>query len=787
MKALLVFKFWLLWVCCLFVGATHAQSALQYRTETPPILVNDAFTERAIGLDLDVFEDKSAQLGLEDVRQPGIAKKFYLSSKSSPSFGFTASAYWLRFGLNDARSSSQQLQAGNVLLTMGFGQIDSLDLWCFSAAGQQVLHQRAGDHVPPEQWPVKSVEPTFKLPPSANQCWLRVQSGSSLQLPLTLRTREAFHEVSFKTGVFQALYYGALLVMVAYNGLVAVATRSWAYGTYTLFLMCFGLFQATFNGLGYALLWPGAIGWADSALLLSLAGTGLLSTAFAMIILEVRQESQKLWKLGVFVLLTMGFCAALIPFLPYAVLIKALYAFVPFWAFFLIGSSVLLAWRGIRVAKIFLAAWFVFIFAGLIVIGRGLGILPINAFTMNALQMGSAIEFVMLSFALSDRIKTWQKMLLSAEQKIVEDLRNSELVLAQKVQERTAELSESNQALTQAKHAAEKALEDLKTTQTQLVQSEKMASLGVLVDNVAHELNSPIGAVKSSGQIISESLADALASMPKLFEVLEDEARGLFTQLVTHARSNAPTLSSREERTLAKALAQQLQQAGVEQSAETKARMLIKFNAQGRALDYLPLLVHPQSDYILKTANNIATVVDSAGNINNAVERVTRIVYALKAFSAADNSSAMMPSPLRASIDNAVSIYQSRIHPSVEIVYQCEEVGMVRCLPDDMVQVWSHLFFNALQSMKSGGKLTIAMKRDNAFVVVSVADTGSGIPDEAISRIFEPFFTTRTAGEGSGLGLAIVKKIIDKHNGRIEVNTQLGVGTTFSVYLPTID
>ena len=79
------------------------------------------------------------------------------------------------------------------------------------------------------------------------------------------------------------------------------------------------------------------------------------------------------------------------------------------------------------------------------------------------------------------------------------------------------------------------------------------------------------------------------------------------------------------------------------------------------------------------------------------------------------------------------------------------------------------------------------MKRDISFVVVSVADTGSGIPDDAISRIFEPFFTTRTAGEGSGLGLAIVKKIIDKHNGRIEVNTQLGVGTTFSVYLPTIE
>ena len=758
--------------------------AVGAQAQTPPIVVDKAFAERAIGLDLDVFEDKSAQRTLADIRSPALAQQFTAHTKASPSFGFTNSAYWLRFAVQDQRSPIEQLQAGDLLLTLNFGLIDKLDLWCFDTAGKQQLHQRAGDHVPPKDWPLATVEPTFVLPPSVASCWMRVQSGSSLQMPLLLRTRAVYNSTHLNSSIFQALYYGALLVMIAYNGLVAVATRSWAYGTYTIFLFSFGLFQASFSGLGYSLLWPGAIGWADSALLLFLAAPGIFSTTFALILLEVKQVSKRLWKLGIFVIVAMSTAVLFIPFAPYATVIRVLYAFVPFWAIFLIASGVVLSWRGFRVAQIFLAAWIVFILAGLIVIGRGLGVLPINSFTLNALQIGSALEFVLLSFSLSERIKTWQKKLLFAEQKIVEDLRNSEHVLEQKVEKRTAELSQTNAALTEAKQAAEKALEELKTTQAQLVQSEKLASLGVLVDNVAHELNSPIGAVKSSGQTITESLGEALAHMPKIFELLEAMPRGLFTQLVSQPHRPQQALSSREERTQVRALALQLQEAGVQHSAEAKARMLMRFQAQDRALEYLPLLTHPHSDFILQTANTIASIVHGASNINNAVERVTRIVYALKAFSAADNSAAMMPSSLQDGLEKALQLYKNRLQNGVQLVTRFDAIAMVRCLPDDLIQVWSHLLLNALLAMKVDGVLSLSIRQEGDFALVSVADTGRGITDEIKDKIFEPFFTTRTSGEGSGLGLAIVKKIIDKHRGRIEVQTQAEGGTCFTVYLP---
>ena len=106
------------------------------------------------------------------------------------------------------------------------------------------------------------------------------------------------------------------------------------------------------------------------------------------------------------------------------------------------------------------------------------------------------------------------------------------------------------------------------------------------------------------------------------------------------------------------------------------------------------------------------------------------------------------------------------------------------CRPDELNQVWTNLIHNALQAMKFAGTLTIGIRRVGDEAVVSVGDTGCGIPESIRTKIFDAFFTTKPIGEGSGLGLDIARKIVAKHGGRIEVHSELGVGTTFSVYLP---
>ncbi len=143
-----------------------------------------------------------------------------------------------------------------------------------------------------------------------------------------------------------------------------------------------------------------------------------------------------------------------------------------------------------------------------------------------------------------------------------------------------------------------------------------------------------------------------------------------------------------------------------------------------------------------------------------------------------------MLSPLSDGIDNALQSYMSAIKLGIDLQTQFDFVEPLRCLPDDLIQVWSHLILNALQAMKMHGVLKVSLRRVANEAVVSFSDTGQGISAEVQEKMFDPFFTTRTSGEGSGLGLAIVKKIIDKHQGRIHVESEVGVGSTISVYLP---
>jgi two-component system NtrC family sensor kinase len=213
----------------------------------------------------------------------------------------------------------------------------------------------------------------------------------------------------------------------------------------------------------------------------------------------------------------------------------------------------------------------------------------------------------------------------------------------------------------------------------------------------------------------------------------------------------------------------------------------VKFRVHEKVQDFLPLLNHAHSEVIVRTANAVAMMVHGTHNINVAVGRVSRIVFALKAFSSADNSGAMMLSPLDSGIESALNSYSGAMKLGITLDCQLDMIEPLRCLPEELIQVWSHLIMNALQAMKMHGTLTVRLKKLNNEAVVSFSDTGEGMGTEVLEKIFDPFFTTRTSGEGSGLGLAIVKKIIVKHRGRIDVESEVGKGTTFSVYLPYSD
>jgi len=338
-------------------------------------------------------------------------------------------------------------------------------------------------------------------------------------------------------------------------------------------------------------------------------------------------------------------------------------------------------------------------------------------------------------------------------------------------------------AVEAARGEAAHALEELRQAQGQLVQSEKMAALGQLVAGVAHEINTPIAAVKSSGRNIADALRHTLEHLPTVLQLLDGPQRDCFSRLIGQVLEPAALLSSSEERRLTRLLAAQLEAAGVAE-ARHKAGLLVQMRAQQRLDDYLPLLMHAQSRLILDTAHSTATIASNTENINLAVDRVAKIIFALKSYSRFDRDAEFAEADLRDGIETVLTIYQSKLRGGIELQREYGEVPPVWCLPDELNQVWTNLIHNALQAMQYKGQLRIVLARQGEEALVSISDSGPGIPPELMKRIFEPFFTTKPAGEGSGLGLDIVSKIVAKHRGRIEVSSEPGMGSCFTVFLP---
>ncbi len=324
----------------------------------------------------------------------------------------------------------------------------------------------------------------------------------------------------------------------------------------------------------------------------------------------------------------------------------------------------------------------------------------------------------------------------------------------------------------QAKHAQE-----------QLVQFEKMASLGQLIASVTHEINTPIGAIKSSGSSMSEALQDVVNQLPPLLQRLDAETDELFLRLLSQTKNPKSPMSSREERALVKQVMERLEASGVA-SDRQKANLLVSLNAQDQVEVFAPLLKHPECDAILEAVRNLSIAMGSANNINVAVERVAKIVLALKSYSHYNQNQQKAEANLVHGIEIVLTLYQGKTKVGVEVVRDYEDIPPILCLEDELNQVWTNLIHNALQAMDYTGTLTVGVRKIGDEAVVSVSDTGCGIPEEIRSKIFDVFFTTKPAGVGSGLGLDIVKKILQKHNARIDLQSQVGVGSTFSVYLP---
>jgi two-component system, NtrC family, sensor kinase len=326
-------------------------------------------------------------------------------------------------------------------------------------------------------------------------------------------------------------------------------------------------------------------------------------------------------------------------------------------------------------------------------------------------------------------------------------------------------------------------LEQLQATQNQLVQSEKMAALGQLIAGIAHEINTPLGAIRSSIGNITNFLETNLEVLPAFFKELSAEREQDFFNLMQQSSQQNQSLSTREKREFRKSLKQQLELENID-DADSIANLLINIGLQENLQPFLSLLKDPNSEKIIKVAYEFASLQRSTRTISTATERAAKVVFALRNYARYDQTGEKIETNIPDAIETVLTLYNNQLKQGVEVIRNYEDkLPSVLCYPDELNQVWTNLIHNALQAMKNKGTLKIDVVQEDTNVLVGITDSGDGIPPEILSKIFEPFFTTKPAGEGSGLGLDIVRKIIEKHQGKIDVKSVPGQ-TAFTVSLP---
>lgn len=328
---------------------------------------------------------------------------------------------------------------------------------------------------------------------------------------------------------------------------------------------------------------------------------------------------------------------------------------------------------------------------------------------------------------------------------------------------------------------------NLKAAKYQLIQSEKMSSLGVMVASVAHEINSPLSAVIASGTAIEERITEHFRLLPKTNPIPSD-AFPVFLSLIDLALNQNDLFPTKETRQIKQELAKQIESLGMSE-AENKADLFVSLGLREIPKDWVPILCGKDGGPFFVVAERVVSILQGTKTIRIAAHRAVKIAQSLKKFTHFDPKAEKQTIDLVDSIDMVLTIFESSLRQGIELTTNFEEIPPIECYPDELNQVWTNMIQNAIQSMNGKGKLKIKIGekeiKSKPYVFVSIEDSGAGIPKDLETKIFDPFFTTKPIGEGTGLGLYITKQVVEKHNGMIELETKPGK-TVFTIYLPGV-
>ena len=562
--------------------------------------------------------------------------------------------------------------------------------------------------------------------------YLKVRSSDQLLIPLSIQeSKELLNDYENIDLIF-AIYLGMILSIFIYNLFVFFSVRDSVYLLYIFYIFTVGYTQLVLFGFSskYIFNFSGGINISLGSIVPGLSG--LATIFFAQNFIRTAQYAPIINKILNFfkLLYLIAIVLAIFGFHNTTQIILNAGALS---ALILIFASVRAIKQGYRPARYFIIAWVIFIVGLTLYALRNFGILPFNAFTNFALPVGSVVEILLLSFALADRINVLkQEKEVSQQQAFAAMKENERLVteqnvqLEKKVHERTADLENRNTEL----HTA---MNNLRMTQQQLVESEKLASIGQMTAGIAHEINNPINFVQSNVGPLKRDVDEILELLSQLAEI--DENKDLLEQ-INHLKSQ-----------------------------------------------YVKLDV----EYLKKEIQQLLNGIEDGS------KRTAEIVKGLRVFSRMDRSE-LISADINECLNSTLVVMKNMTKAEVTLNVELgENIPKTFCYPGKLSQVFMNLVTNAVQATRLPDRQPIdrvinvrSYFKDNK-ICVEIQDNGKGIPTEIQDKIFEPFFTTKDVGEGTGLGLGIVAGIIGEHNGQLSFTSSATDGTTFLITLPIVN
>jgi two-component system, sensor histidine kinase LadS len=385
---------WLAFVC-LAVSSVPAWAV-------PPTLElpADSTKLQSFTANVELLEDKTGELSIDDVSAPSRDSEFRLATPATLNAGFTDSVWWVRFKLANTTAAPYE-----TFLRQTYPLIDYVELYHRSASGWE--KQATGDRQPFASRPVAHRDFIFPLTLSAHSegvFYLRFESQGPIDISLKLSTAPEVIASISEEQLAYGIYFGCVLMLLVWSGLVFIAVRDKAFFAYFAYVSAFGLYMLVNNGLAYQFLWPQSPRWANTSLLVLLHLAGFAALQFSRVILRASDFTPRLDRVAQGLQLIFVLSLLTTPLFGYAEVVVPLTGLIMVAVLFMFFLGTVSMITGSRPARFYLLAWGSFLVGSVVFLLKNFGVVPHTFWSQNGWQIGALVEMILLSMSLSSRM-----------------------------------------------------------------------------------------------------------------------------------------------------------------------------------------------------------------------------------------------------------------------------------------------------------------------------------------------------------------------------------------------